>query len=221
MEAGEDGRRKVHLSIDLKDGLVRRRRKPPGRRRRDQLRREAWLRRREDWSPPGEDVSDASSRESRLAVLHTSTPGATREEEGTQTTSGLDTDNHGTLGATSFCEREEGESMIEDTSPAPGDEHGEDMDNDLDTDYSIYENDSSYALTDFSHLFSYDKVALQVTGNQNILVVKVCELHKVKICGKSLTKPSHHCESCSKPVFIEIKDTKQFYMYYPISYLAR
>ena len=55
VEPGKDGARRVSLTLDLKDGLVRRRKKPPGQQRRDQLRKEAWLRRRGEGrkrSPP-------------------------------------------------------------------------------------------------------------------------------------------------------------------------
>ena len=136
VEHGEDGARRIYLSLDLKEGLVWRRRKPPGRRRRDQLRRETWLRRKEERirSPPGDGVGCAPGRENRLDSCASSTPGVEggEEKKGDQAASSrLDTDQHGNSGATSHHDGVEGERIFEDTAPAPEERQGEKLDNQI------------------------------------------------------------------------------------------
>jgi hypothetical protein len=97
VDSGEDGARRINLSLNLQDGFIQRRVKPPGRQRRDQLRREAWLRRREAWcreerTPPGSDVSGATDQENRPvhSVTTQHTPGAPIGGEGGQSRTRLD-----------------------------------------------------------------------------------------------------------------------------------
>ena len=146
VDTGEDGARRISLALDLKDGLVRWRRKPPGRRRRDQLRREAWLRRKEEkrWSPPGDGVGYASGRDNRLDSRACCMPGVEEgeggeEEKRGQATSRLETEQHGNSGATSHHDGMEEERIIEGTAPAPEERQGEKLDKEiLRTDIDIY-----------------------------------------------------------------------------------
>ena len=99
VDSGEDGGRRINLSLNLQDGFIQRRAKPPGRQRRDQLRREAWLRRREAWcreerTPPGSNVSGAPDQVNRPVSSYTTlyTPGVTEGGEGGQSGTRLDTD---------------------------------------------------------------------------------------------------------------------------------
>ena len=76
VEPGADGARRVNLTLDLKDGSVRRRKNPPGQLRRDQLRKEAWLRKRGEGSKrrPPEDVDSYAPDRGKLVERNDSAP---------------------------------------------------------------------------------------------------------------------------------------------------
>ena len=76
VEPGADGARRVNLTLDLKDGSVRRRKKPPGQLQRDRLRKEAWLRKRGEGSKrsPPEDVDSYAPDRGKLVERNDSAP---------------------------------------------------------------------------------------------------------------------------------------------------
>ena len=129
VDSGEDGARRINLSLNLQDGFIQRRVKPPGRQRRDQLRREAWLRRREAWcreerTPPGSNVSGAPDQVNRPVSSYTTlyTPGATGE--GGQSGTRLDTDIEDNSWAAKIIRPPGGTSLTE-LGPAPTVDGGE------------------------------------------------------------------------------------------------
>ena len=226
VDSGEDGARRINLSLNLQDGFIQRRVKPPGRQRRDQLRREAWLRRREAWcreerTPPGSNVSGAPDQVNRPVSTHTTyTPGATEGGEGGQSGTRLDTDMEDNSWAAKIIRTPGGTSLTE-LGPAPAADRGEHSVNEdataptpgqpceITDDEMPNGNipqldgeddeDLSDILFDLSQYDSNDMICFRFRGNYKYKMhtMKINELKGLKYCEGEVKGLDHKCAFCA------------------------
>ena len=240
VDSGEDGARRINLSLNLQDGFIQRRVKPPGRHRRDQLRREAWLKRREAWcreerTPPGSNVSGAPDQENRPVSTHTTyTPGATDGGEGGQSGTRLDTNMEDNSWAAKIIRTPGGTSLTE-LGPAPAADRGEhnvnedataptpgqpcEMPDDEMPNGNIPqldgEDDDLSDIIDLSKHAYNAMIDLSFQGSYKVHSMKIYELKGLKSCEGEVKGLDHKCNICAqnRPIFKPIPGTEMnFYV---------